>query len=113
MRSCARAGRPSPGAIGMGVEVLEVVESIAHEVHDVVPVMVVRHRPAERWEEAFRRIGLRVVRRGRDQAEPIPVPPQGLPDDLRPLGVWIRALSSKTIAVRPRPWERSTRWSSW
>jgi hypothetical protein len=60
----------------MGVEVVEVAECIAEQIDEVVPVMVVRHRPAEWWEETFRRIGQRIIRRGRDQTEFVPVPPQ-------------------------------------
>src|SRR5262245_40298546 len=74
------------GPLGAGVEVPEETIGIAEEIDDVVPVVVVRHRPAKWREETLRRIGLRGVGRGWDQTEPVPVAFHRLADYLGPLG---------------------------
>lgn len=74
------------GPIGIEVEILEVAESIAKQIGDVLPVMVMRHATAERRPKTLRGIGLRVIRWGRDETELVSVPLQGFSDHLGPLG---------------------------
>ena len=88
-RGAGRGGEGTAGVaqgpLGMGVEVGEAAVGIAEEVDDIVPVMVMGYPPTKGLPEAFRGVGLRVVRRGGDQAEIGAVTLQGLPDHLRPL----------------------------
>jgi hypothetical protein len=74
------------GSLRTQVEVLEVAEGVAEEIDDVVPVMVVRRRPAEWSEEKLGGIGLRAVGRGRDQTQLVAVAFHHLADHFGSLG---------------------------
>ena len=59
--------------IGVAIEVGEVTAGILVQRKQGVVMMVMGHLVAERREEAFRGIGLRVISRGVDQPEMVPV----------------------------------------
>ncbi len=100
-------------ALRIGLEALDFGLGVGVQSPEVVVMMIVRDAVAKTTPESFDGIAVWVVGRGIDRRKAAPWRAMVARTSREPSGRWVRALSARTIALRPRAAERATSSSNW